>query len=1163
MMTKLFDLLKNHETVNALTKGQGRYQIDDTLGVALLTASAYIKKAQPYALVTTNIYNAQRVYDLLASFLGEEACLFYPADELLRAESIAASKEMMAQRLYVMDQLLTGAPKILITHAAALMRYLPDPQYFLSQTLPFKVGNTYDLEKLKITLIRSGYSRVNKIDQSLQFALRGAIVDIASVNLPHPIRLEFFGDELESIRYFEIATQTSFEDVAEVTILPASDILFKEEEIDNLIRKVKFQLEADRTIIGYEAFEHLRTKVDGDLAKLQNYEYHQSLYKYLGYAQTRYFSILDYTKKAIVLLANYEQLQAANTMLTEEAFNYFNELFEHGQLLSHLAMYRELDKVIGEHHPVLSNQPFSGLEKSHSLPVYAIVGAALTINQAVPLIQSYLMRTEKLVLALATPQQLETLTTLLKEAQIEYESLQGMALPQGRLGVTQLHLEEGFELPELRITVLTSHELFGYRSRLSKFLNRYKEATILKSYDELQPGDYIVHETSGIGQFVAIKTIEIDGIHRDYLQILYAGSDVLYVPLSQFNLVRKYSGKDGATPRLNKLNSSEWERTKKKIKERVNDLAERLLVLYKERASAKGFAFGKDDELQREFESRFPFELTSDQLKSLNEIKHDMENPMPMDRLLCGDVGFGKTEVAFRAAFKAISNGKQVAFLCPTTLLARQHYEVAMERFASYGVNIAILSRLITEAQQRDYISGIKEGRIHLVIGTHRLLSNEVKFLDLGLLIIDEEQRFGVEQKEQIKELKANVDVLTLTATPIPRTLQISLLGIRQLSQLNTPPIHRMPIQTYVMAYNQAIIKELIERELGRQGQVFYLHNNVATINGVANKLQTLIKTAQIGIVHGQMLRDDIEDVMVRFYGGELNLLVCTSIIENGIDIANANLIIVEDAQNFGLSQLYQIKGRVGRGNRIAFAYLLYREHKVINETATKRLKAIQDFTELGSGYKIAQRDLMIRGAGDILGPEQAGFIDSVGIDMYLQLLNEAIIEKQTGQPVPTVEQPITLAIDAYIPQSYADSPDKIELYQDIDSAKTIADVSSIREYIRDLYGRLPSEVDLLLRKRTLDIFLKHPAFDNIKETSQFVDIKLSRAFVFLNKAGTLLFERSQLIMPLIRINYQNRELKIRLFKKGEWFSNLELILKTVMNVFDELTNQTNPTIIV
>jgi len=1152
-MSALFKLLENHTAVTALRKKRGRFAIDDTIGVALLVASAYTKQPEPYAILTTNLYNAQRVYDLLTSFLGEDQCLFYPVDELLRAESIAASKEMMAQRLYVMDELRRGRPKILITHAAASMRFLPDPRYFESQTIQLQKGASYDIDKLRQQLIQGGYVRVSKIDQTLQFAVRGSILDIASVNEDHPIRLEFFGNELESIRYFDIATQTSFEDLSEARILPASDILFQPDDIDNLKKKIALQLEDDRTVLGYEAYEHLLTKTNSDIAKIENFDWHQSLYKYLGYAQTRHHSILDYVPTATVLVANNEQLQATNKILLEESFSYFNDLFEQGQLLSHLDNYRDVNRVLGEHHPVLINDAFLSSSESVTLPVFGILGEAPTLGNAMRLISVYLGKTNKLLLTVATPQQLETLIEALKEANVDYEPLDGIALPKGKLGIVQYTFEEGFELPDQKFALLTSRELFGYRSRLSRFMNRYKEAAILKSYEELEPGDYVVHESHGIGQFMGIKTIEIDGIHRDYLHIAYAGTDVLYVPLSQFNLVRRFTGKEGVAPKLNRLNSKEWEKTKKRIKERVNDLADRLVALYKERAQAKGFAFGPDDDFQRQFENKFPFELTRDQEKSLNEIKQDMEQPIPMDRLLCGDVGFGKTEVAFRAAFKAISNGKQVAFLCPTTLLARQHYEVAADRFAGYGVNIAILSRLVPEAKQKEYIAGIKDGTIHLIVGTHRLLSKEVKFKDLGLLIIDEEQRFGVEQKEQIKELKANIDVLTLTATPIPRTLQISLLGIRQLSQLNTPPNQRMPIQTYVMAYNHAIIKELIERELGRQGQVFYLHNNVSTIDSVAQKLQTMVKSARIGVVHGQMLRDDIEDVMVRFYGGESNLLVCTSIIENGIDIANANLIIIEDAQNFGLSQLYQIKGRVGRGNRIAFAYLLYREHRIISETASKRLKAIQDFTELGSGYKIAQRDLMIRGAGDILGPEQAGFIDTVGIDMYLQLLNEAIIEKQTGQPTPPPDIPMSLAIDAYIPEKYADNPDKIELYQAIDDAKTSEELESIRQYIRDLYGRMPDEVVLLLRKRQLDLYVKHPSLESIKETKEYIDVQLSRAFVFLNRAGTTLFDRVRMLMPMIRVNYQNRELKIRLFKKGVWFDNLEGLLKNIIDVYDSL----------
>jgi transcription-repair coupling factor (superfamily II helicase) len=540
----------------------------------------------------------------------------------------------------------------------------------------------------------------------------------------------------------------------------------------------------------------------------------------------------------------------------------------------------------------------------------------------------------------------------------------------------------------------------------------------------------------------------------------------------------------------------------------------------------------------------------------VKEIKADMEKPFPMDRLLCGDVGFGKTEVAFRAAFKAINAHKQVAILCPTTLLARQHYERAADRFASFGIQIAIFSRLIPEAKQKAYIKDILAGKIQLIIGTHRLLSKDIVYRDLGLLIVDEEQRFGVEQKEKIKEIRTNVDVLTLSATPIPRTLQISLLGIRQLSQINTSPLNRVPIQTYVMRHDPLVVKELIERELAREGQVYYLHNRVEDIYLVASQLKTKIKGSRAGVVHGQMDKDEIEDVMVDFYNGTINLLVCTSIIENGIDVSNANLIIVEQAANFGLAQLYQIKGRVGRGNRIAYAYLLYEEAERLNEQANKRLKAIQEFTELGSGYKIAQRDLMIRGAGDILGPEQAGFIDTVGLDMYLQLLNEAIQEKKTGILTPPITSVASLMIDAYIPETYAKNEDKVELYQAIETAKTFEELQTIEAYIRDLYGRLPDQVQNLLKKRHFDLLTSHPSVGSWQETKAYLDVFCSEAFTNLNRSGTVLFDRIQQHLQVLKVNYANRILRIRLQKTGDWFSILMDLIRALVETYDSLSKK-------
>ena len=1112
----------------------------------------YQAEPQSINLVASNLYNAQKIYDLLISLIGDQVCLFYPVDELLRANTIANNKEMLAQRLFVMGELIKRKPMILITHAAGALRYVPSPQLFTSLALEFRIGKKFEIDNLKQNLIASGYQRVNKVDQSLQFAMRGDILDIASVNLPHPVRIEFYGDEIESIRYFDIATQTSFEAIQQCQVLPASEILFSREEFEQIENKILTRLNGDVGIVSSMQFEHLENQTLQDIEAFQEHQIFPRAYRYYGFLQAAHFSILHYQQSALTVFTNDDQLLSTSNLLLEEGFHYFSELSQSGQQITRLQMYQELGRVTSSLPYIVRNKEFfqTELKKFQIRPVSL---GSYQQQRLLTTMQQALHQYKKLTLLISTQNQLELVEEVLKELDVQSKKVEGIQVPTEGVAISIFNLDEGFEIPSLEFACVTSKELFGYRQKASKYFSRYKEATIIQSHEELKVGDYVVHEYSGIGQYLGVKTIEIDGNHKDYLHIQYAGTDVLYVPLSQFKLVRKFSGKEGSAPRLHRLQSKEWENTKKRIKEKVNDLAERLVVLYKNRAVSQGFPFQPDDEYQSQFEKQFPYTLTPDQQRSVDEIKHDMEKPFPMDRLLCGDVGFGKTEVAFRAAFKALNNHKQVAILCPTTLLARQHYERAVDRFASFGINIAIFSRLIPEPKQKEYKQLVKEGKIQFIIGTHKLLGKDIQYHDLGLLIVDEEQRFGVEQKEKIKEIKANIDVLTLSATPIPRTLQISLLGIRQLSQINTSPLNRVPIQTYVMRYDFQVVKELIERELAREGQVYYLHNKVEDIYLVADKLSQSIKGSKVAVVHGQMDKDEIEDVMVDFYTSNVNLLVCTSIIENGIDIPNANLIIVEDASNFGLSQLYQIKGRVGRGNRVAYAYLLYEDGKRLNEQATKRLKAIQEFTELGSGYKIAQRDLMIRGAGDILGPEQAGFIDTVGLDMYLQLLNEAIEEKKTGISTPKVEVKASLMIDAYIPEKYAHNEDKVALYQLIEEATNYQGLVEIEKMMKDVYGRLPEEVHTLLKKRHFDMFSESKAIHQWKETDQNIDLFCSDTFTSLPKAGTILFEKLQQILPFIQVHYADRKLRIRLQKRGEWFTNLMTLVQSIIEVYETL----------
>jgi len=1147
----LFQALKSNKCIPPFQTEKGNFVVDDSLGISLLTALSYKENKKPYLIVTSNLYKAQKIYSLIKSFLPEENILLFPSDELVRAETLAASKEMVSNRIFTLNSILENKVDILVANLASCTRFLPDPKLFKEKTLKIKVGDTLDIEKIKKTLILSGYLRVNKIDQSLQFAVRGDILDVFSVNNDNPTRIEFYGDEIESIREFDLGSQTSLKKVNEIEILPATECLLSEQEIDKAMEKALEILDKDKNHLSVDTFTLLRDTTVDDLTSIIEGIPSIKNYKYFSLLSSSKYSIFDYCKNFTKIFVDVSSIEQSNDLLINESLNYLADMHETGKIISHLEMYQDIRNIVNVSQCITTSS-FLNNYKDLSFALKPVPYQANKETDSINIIRSYLNEGFKIVVCLGSKEHLNSLQEQLENLSIKYEAVTDFNLPKCDVGITVLNLSNGFVLPEDKIVYLTSAELFNEKIKVTRFDSKFKQGTILKSYEDLQPGDYVVHEYQGIGQFLELQTLEIDGVHKDFLKIAYHGGEFFYVPLAQFQLVRKYMGKEGISPRLSRLHSKDWENTKKKIKERINDLAERLMRLYVERTKVKGFAFNKDDVFQEQFDGNFEHELTHDQQRALEEIKSDMEKDSPMDRLLCGDVGFGKTEVAFRAAFKAINSGKQVAMLCPTTLLARQHYELALQRFAGFGIKIAIFSRLIPEKRQKEYIKEIEEGKIHFAIGTHRLLSKEIHFKDIGLLIVDEEQRFGVEQKEKLKELKSNVDVLTLSATPIPRTLQISLLGVRSMSIINTAPQERMPIQTYVSPFRMEVVKELIEREMGRGGQVFYMHNNVETLYLCAARLSKLLPGVTIGVAHGKMNKDEIEDVMMKFYQGDISVLVCTSIIENGIDVPNANMIIVEDSENYGLSQLYQIKGRVGRSDKIAYAYLFYSENKVLKDAAKKRLKAIQDFTELGSGYKIAQRDLMIRGAGDILGPEQAGFIDSIGLDMYIKLLNEAVKEKLDGVPTEEVGYDlhnVSLSLDAYIPKDYANDSDKIELYQDILSAPDIETLAAIKVKTRDIYGKLPNEVEQLFVKRNIDLLKEDALLDSISEKSNYIEIMLGKNYINIRGIGNILFEALMPYLKVLKVSYANNMFKMIIYKRDNWIYDLENILKSLVNL--------------
>ncbi len=1143
---KIFELIEKSDAVKALLEQrEGVFVVDDSLALSFSLVAAYLKQPKNILIVAPNLYGAQAIYEQISSLIGEDNVLFYPFDEIIRIDQISSSKEMVSQRLYVMSQCINCKNKILITHASASLRYIPDKNLFVKHILELKVGESYKTSDLVNILVDNGFKRVGKIDQSLQFALRGDILDVFPINENNPIRIEFFDDEIESMRYFDIASQRSLNQTLDLLyVYPSNELLYEKSNFEICKTKVLQYVENNKKAYG-NMHNQLLKKVNFDLETIKENGFTDSLYSYFSFFDDSNTSILDYFDADLTILYSYDKIISTFEMTKNELDNYFTELFNNGLCIKNPKYFKNINVLNSLNH--IKTQPYFTSSNDYTIKLRGIISGASNMSRSIELMNEYIENKKKVLVCLNAKELVQFKNFLSSESYPFKESLDGET-DYGIVYLYPLDLKEGFELIDEDLIVLTKKEVLGQRNYSNRYMARYKKAEVLNSYEDLHPGDYVVHEINGIGKFIEVTTIEVDGEPRDYLKIKYAGEDELLIPLEKFYLIRKYVSQEGAVPKLSKIGGGEWKKSKAKIKEKINVLAERLIELYAKRQEVVGIKYDEDDEFQKSFEDCFPYPLTGDQIRSVNEIKKDMMSSHPMDRLLCGDVGFGKTEVAFRAAFKAMLCHKQVMMLCPTTILAKQHYEVAFSRFASFGIKIALFSRFVPLSRQKEYIEGIKNGKYHLIIGTHRILSKDIVVPDLGLLIVDEEQRFGVEHKERIKEIAQNIDVLTLSATPIPRTLQMSLLGIRNLSTLDQAPSNRMPVQTYVVPKNNNLIIQVIERELSRDGQVFYLHNRVSTIYQTARNLQIKIPKAKVGVVHGKMDKEDVDEIMNEYYQGEINILVCTSIIETGLDIPNANTIIIENADKFGLSQLYQIKGRVGRSSRVAYAYLLIDPDGSLSPTAEKRLKAIKDFTELGSGYKIAQRDLNIRGAGDILGAEQSGFVDTVGMDMYYRILKEVLDEKKGIKEKKEIIRPLNISLSGYIPSSYASDSDKIQIYQEIEDVNTIAGLELLRRKLRDIYGRLPSAVENLLRKRKVDILAASPDIEEIRDEEMIV-VVLSKEFNKIPRVGVKLTQQLYEISQNLALRLDNGKIVIRLIKDKEMLKNLEFLLETIVNL--------------
>jgi len=1130
----------------------------EVIGTALLVAEAFIKKPDNYVIITNNLYSAQKVISTLQTFVDNDDILFYPNDDLLFTEVLTATKELEAQRIYT---LFAASDKrkshIYVANLSAALKPTLEVNYFLNHTLKIKVGDTLGMEELTTKLLQLGYIRVSNVEQTMQFAVRGDIIDLYSVNEDHPTRIEFFDTEVESMRYFNVSTQVSIGKKEEIVVLPASEYVLNKEDQKDFISEIneKYKKETsgfEPTIMEAYLFNlqnDIETYLSGNNLALSKYLLLQPLFRH---------SFLCHVYNPKIVLANDSQLFASYEIINEQAQHFVHDGARKNKLLPNTKLYLDFDEL-NQYYKYITRE-FSEDGKEKELR-FSPAQDLRSKEDFAYLVKQYNNDNYTIYFSINNNTQLEQVKTLLENNELSFSVDDTKSTAP--IIITTQYFPHGFVLESHKIVLFTSKELFNITRNEMRYNARFKAGSVIRSHDQLTPGDYVVHEYHGIGQYVSIESILSFGVIKDYINIKYASNEELSIPLEQIHLIRKYSGREGVSPKLHKLGGQAWTKTKARINEKINDIADKLIEIQAARYQTPGFPFPSDDEFQKEFELGFPYELTDDQEIALREIKQDMESPFIMDRLLSGDVGFGKTEIALRAAFKAISAGKQVLFLCPTTLLARQHYEVSLDRFANFGVKIGLISRLVTPKEKSNLVKRFQNGDIHLLIGTHALFNIDLEGSNVGLLIVDEEQRFGVEQKEVIKKMKTMIDVLTLSATPIPRTLQMSLVGIRGLSQINTAPQERMPIQTYVIKKDDYVVKELIERELTRNGQVFYLYNRIATIYHVANRLHKLVNGAKIGVIHGQMDRSDIEDVMTSFYNNEINVLVATSIIENGIDVPNANVIIVENADQFGLSQLYQIKGRVGRGNRIAYAYLLYQPAKIMNDDAKKRLQAIQEFTDLGSGYKIAQRDLAIRGAGDILGAEQSGFIDSVGIDMYLKMLQDAINQKKYSLSSEPIEKSINISgLEAYIPDSFASKIDKFDLYLEIKQSRKLTSLKEVEQKVMDMYGKLPNSLQILFLKRQVELMINSKVnyVEDVVDEDAYLDVIPGNAFIKINGSAVMLSNKLGNTYTNLRFVTIDGKIRIRILKKGDWFQAYATLVRTIVGIVRESISERNET---
>ena len=1118
MQNPLLELKEYEDLAQAIYKGQGPVQATGTLDSQKVHLMYELGRGYPWKLVVTyDELRAKEIYDDYRNFTKQ--VWLYPAKDLLFYAADIHGNMMARQRIQVQKALMEEMGGVVITTLDGLMDHLLPPDHLASHVIWVENGQKLDLEKLKKELVALGYERTAQVDGMGQFSIRGGILDIFPLTEEFPVRIEMWDDEIDSIRSFDLESQRSLEQLEEIRIYPAQEVILSHNQLEEGIRRLRKEAGDSEAIFRkngkIEEGHRIVTVIKEFTEGLEEEWKIGNLDGYIDYFCDDTVSFAQYfpTNKTLIFLDEPTRLQEKGQAVELEFRESMGHRLEKGYLLGGqtglLYSVKEILAIVQTKRTVYLtglDQRLSGLavNEKFAFTVKNVNSYQNSFDLLIKDLTRWKREGYRVVFLTASRTRASRLASDLRDYELRAycpggivsvseeepagsdgktektgeenrkkiscepgETLLDPVVKPGEILVTYGNLHKGFEYPMLKFVIITEGDIFGVERKKRKKKKSSYEAKKIASFSELAVGDYVVHEDHGLGVYRGIEKIERDGVIKDYMKVEYGDGGNLFIPATRLDRIQKYAGSEAKKPKLNRLGGTEWKKTKTKVKGAVQQIAKELVELYAARQSDTGFPYGPDTVWQREFEELFPYEETDDQLEAIEATKSDMESKKIMDRLVCGDVGYGKTEIALRAAFKAVQESKQVVYLVPTTILAQQHYNTFIQRMKNFPVRVDMLSRFRTPAQQKKTIEDLKKGLVDVVIGTHRVLSKDVQFNDLGLLVIDEEQRFGVTHKEKIKKLKESVDVLTLTATPIPRTLHMSLVGIRDMSVLEEPPVDRMPIQTYVMEYNEEMIREAINRELARNGQVYYVYNRVHDIDDLAGRIQALVPEATVVFAHGQMSERQLERIMADFINGEIDVLVSTTIIETGLDIPNANTMIIHDADRMGLSQLYQLRGRVGRSSRTSYAFLMYKRDKILKEEAEKRLQAIREFTELGSGIKIAMRDLEIRGAGNVLGAEQHGHMDAVGYDLYCKLLKQAVLAlkgKTTQEEALDFETVVECDIDAYIPPYYIKNEYlKLDIYKRISAIESEEEEMDMQDELIDRFGDLPKAVMNLL----------------------------------------------------------------------------------------------------